>query len=185
MLKGCKPCVRKILRPPRRFCKQDFMMPWTCSDLERMFVIVTPRILVTVLDWLISGNSDDCWKERLLLLSAKWLDDLTKLPRCVECGWLRASMKLHERTLEYCTGIFIAVHRHEIKRRRPWTQQVCSAFAISRVTGYGSIHNFCATCSLPWHRHTVKPGFHCPSWRPESTVRVDGWSVSVTRQHDG
>ena len=30
---------------------------------------------------------------------------------------------------------------------------------------------------------TVKPGFHYPSWRPELTARVDGWPVSVTRQH--
>ena len=30
---------------------------------------------------------------------------------------------------------------------------------------------------------TVKPGFHYPSWRPELTARVDGWPVSITRQH--
>ena len=29
----------------------------------------------------------------------------------------------------------------------------------------------------------VKPGFHYPSWRPELTARVDGWPVSITRQH--
>jgi len=28
-----------------------------------------------------------------------------------------------------------------------------------------------------------KPGFHYSSWRPELTARVDGWPVSVTRQH--
>ena len=28
-----------------------------------------------------------------------------------------------------------------------------------------------------------KPGFHYPSWRPELTARVDGWPVSITRQH--
>ena len=32
-------------------------------------------------------------------------------------------------------------------------------------------------------RHQVKPGFHYPSWRPELTTRVDGWPVSITRQH--
>ena len=30
---------------------------------------------------------------------------------------------------------------------------------------------------------TIKPGFHYPSWRPELTARVDGWPVSITRQH--
>ena len=30
---------------------------------------------------------------------------------------------------------------------------------------------------------SIKPGFHCPSWRPELTARVDGWPVSITRQH--
>ena len=30
---------------------------------------------------------------------------------------------------------------------------------------------------------TFKPGFHYPSWRPELTARVDGWPVSITRQH--
>ena len=29
----------------------------------------------------------------------------------------------------------------------------------------------------------IKPGFHYPSWRPEWTARVDGWPVSITRQH--
>jgi len=29
----------------------------------------------------------------------------------------------------------------------------------------------------------VKPGFHYPNWRPELTARVDGWPVSITRQH--
>ena len=32
-------------------------------------------------------------------------------------------------------------------------------------------------------RVAVKPGFHYPSWRPELTARVDGWPVSITRQH--
>jgi len=30
---------------------------------------------------------------------------------------------------------------------------------------------------------SLKPGFHYPSWRPELTARVDGWPVSITRQH--
>ena len=30
----------------------------------------------------------------------------------------------------------------------------------------------------------VKPGFHYPSWRPELTAGVDGWPVSIARQHD-
>ena len=30
---------------------------------------------------------------------------------------------------------------------------------------------------------TLKPGFHYPSWRPELTARVDGWPVSIIRQH--
>jgi len=29
----------------------------------------------------------------------------------------------------------------------------------------------------------LKPGFHYPSWRPELTAPVDGWPVSITRQH--
>jgi len=29
-----------------------------------------------------------------------------------------------------------------------------------------------------------KPGFHYPSWRPELTAQVDGWPVSITRQHE-
>ena len=32
-------------------------------------------------------------------------------------------------------------------------------------------------------RPSLKPGFHYPSWRPELTARVDGWPVSITRQH--
>jgi len=31
--------------------------------------------------------------------------------------------------------------------------------------------------------HRLKPGIHYPSWRPESTARVDGWPVSITHQH--
>ena len=30
---------------------------------------------------------------------------------------------------------------------------------------------------------SLKPGFHYQSWRPELTARVDGWPVSITRQH--
>jgi len=30
---------------------------------------------------------------------------------------------------------------------------------------------------------SLKPGFHYPSWRPELTARVDGWPISITRQH--
>ena len=30
---------------------------------------------------------------------------------------------------------------------------------------------------------SLKPGFYYPSWRPELTARVDGWPVSITRQH--
>jgi len=30
---------------------------------------------------------------------------------------------------------------------------------------------------------TLKLGFHYPSWRPELTAGVDGWPVSITRQH--
>ena len=46
----------------------------------------------------------------------------------------------------------------------------------------------CPTCMpgfFPLYACTVvKPGFHYqyPSWRPELTARVDGWSVSITRQ---
>jgi len=29
----------------------------------------------------------------------------------------------------------------------------------------------------------LKLGFHYPSWRPELIARVDGWPVSITRQH--
>jgi len=29
----------------------------------------------------------------------------------------------------------------------------------------------------------LKPGFHYPSWRPKLTARLDGWPVSITRQH--
>jgi len=39
----------------------------------------------------------------------------------------------------------------------------------------------------PDHRSpyiSLKPGFHYPSWRPELTARVDGWPVSITRQHE-
>ena len=37
----------------------------------------------------------------------------------------------------------------------------------------------------PWtlNYFFLKPGFHYPSWRPELTARVDGWPVSITRQH--
>jgi len=30
---------------------------------------------------------------------------------------------------------------------------------------------------------TVKPSFHYPIWRPELMAQVDGWPVSITRQH--
>jgi len=33
------------------------------------------------------------------------------------------------------------------------------------------------------HLVYLKPGFYYPSWRPELTARVDGWPVSITRQH--
>jgi len=33
------------------------------------------------------------------------------------------------------------------------------------------------------HSETVKPGFHYPSWRLKLTARVDGWPISITRQH--
>ena len=40
------------------------------------------------------------------------------------------------------------------------------------------------TPQVLWKRTgTVKTGFHYPSWRPELTARVDGWPVSITRQH--
>ena len=29
----------------------------------------------------------------------------------------------------------------------------------------------------------LKPGFHYPSWRPKFTAWVDGWPVTITRQH--
>jgi len=31
--------------------------------------------------------------------------------------------------------------------------------------------------------YTIKPGFHYPRWRRELTARVDGWPLSITRQH--
>jgi len=31
---------------------------------------------------------------------------------------------------------------------------------------------------------SLKPGFHYLSWRPELSARVDGWPVSITRQHE-
>ena len=34
-----------------------------------------------------------------------------------------------------------------------------------------------------WRNEALKSGFHYPSWRPELTARVDGWPVSITRQH--
>ena len=43
------------------------------------------------------------------------------------------------------------------------------------------------TVNSPANSHNkivgLKPGFHYPSWRPELTARVDGWSVSITCQH--
>jgi len=40
-------------------------------------------------------------------------------------------------------------------------------------------------CHCPINRQsrTLKPSFHYPSWRPELTAWVDGWPVSITRQH--
>ena len=32
-------------------------------------------------------------------------------------------------------------------------------------------------------RTSLKPCFHYPSWRPELMARVNGWPVSITRQH--
>jgi len=39
--------------------------------------------------------------------------------------------------------------------------------------------------SLQVHKFmaTLKPGFHYLSWRSELTARIDGWLVSITRQH--
>ena len=36
----------------------------------------------------------------------------------------------------------------------------------------------------PWvPLYRLKPGFHYQRWRPDLTARVDGWPVSITRQH--
>jgi len=51
----------------------------------------------------------------------------------------------------------------------------------------GSYASLIGLSVTDWKRHKgdeLKPGFHYPSWRPELTARVDGWSVSITRQHN-
>jgi len=55
----------------------------------------------------------------------------------------------------------------------------------------GTLKLYSLTHSLThcwWHQEKhltklLKPGFHYTSWRPELTARVDGWPVSITRQH--
>jgi len=38
-------------------------------------------------------------------------------------------------------------------------------------------------CVINKEHKTLKSGFHYPSWPPELMARVDGWPVSITRQH--
>ena len=42
-----------------------------------------------------------------------------------------------------------------------------------------SVGNWSRVCT----KVCFKPGFHYPSWQPELTAWVDGWPVSITRQH--
>ena len=76
---------------------------------------------------------------------------------------------------------------------------LCLMLAAPELRWYGAVANLwiwfeqhCSFCSFKTLKHrrmrrdvvaSLKPGFHYQSWRPELTARVDGWPVSITRQH--
>ena len=59
---------------------------------------------------------------------------------------------------------------------------LCSAYIMCRMVKIILCLHCKCNCVVD-NVVTLKPGFHYPSWQPELTARVDGWPVSITRQH--
>ena len=61
---------------------------------------------------------------------------------------------------------------------------LCMAHSTKSPTPYSvRLEREHSTSSYGLMYACIKPGFHYPSWRPELKARVDGWPVSITRQH--
>jgi len=63
-----------------------------------------------------------------------------------------------------------------------FSRALCVLRSKSRLVA-AALFTICVFMQLSTFTITIKPGFHYPSWRPELTARVDGWPVSITRQH--
>jgi len=76
----------------------------------------------------------------------------------------------------------------KLKMRKKYT--TCSSDLLDRrqaaiaSTKWATLVSRTCAVGLDEPNVRLKPGFHYPSWRPELTARVDGWPVSITRQHE-
>ena len=78
------------------------------------------------------------------------------------------------------------IHFHWKIERDAWHPRITW---MKTVLNYLKSHNLTLTEAVsmsqnrPLWRLLAASGFHYPSWRPELTAQVDGWPVSITRQH--
>ena len=118
---------------------------------------------------------------------------------CSACSWygVRLSVCLSVTGL----GVLTVVRSTSTFLRQswllPWPWFICwstsSAYhkklAFVSRCGYNRAvipsHCYYTLCtpSCLWGTLLIKPSFHYPSWRPKLTAQVDGWPVSITRQH--
>ena len=81
-------------------------------------------------------------------------------------------------TVNYRRQLIIYSVRHFPRPQLPLIQQALSNPAAQPCTRRNQ-----SAPTANWRNLPFKPGFHYPSWRPDLTAQVDGWSVSITRQH--
>jgi len=74
-------------------------------------------------------------------------------------------------------------HHQQHQGKRQETGRWLARHVISRLRRLGAAKILGRGAIVTGKCTQLKPGFHYPSWRPELTARVDGWPVSITRQH--
>jgi len=92
---------------------------------------------------------------------------------------------IYEFTMEQ--RLMLTTRSHGLKTRSPtslYQPQLTNDQRGYSFCAYRYRHNLaCAHCGSLWLCGITKARFHYPSWRPELTVRVAGWPVSITRFH--
>ena len=140
---------------------EDRSLAMFCISLEQMFVSTTRRSDARRVDC--NSYLSDCidsWWLHVNVMPSTSVGDLRGHLHAFDAYWGDGVDHGH-----LDRSFYLDVHEWTHVRTSPDCIHLLSPYYIAYVC------------------RSLKPGFHYPSWRRKLTARVDGWPVSITRQH--